>query len=244
MLEGGKFFENIAAFLKKEKPDIAVFQEVHDGKDPSLPKNLQSMQMLQALFPGYQYYFSATHKDILPEGEFENGNAVFSRFPITKTETTFYNAPYDPHYIYEDRKGDFSNDPCNIQHVTVSIENKPFHIFNTHGIWGFEGNDNPRRFRMSEVIISEIKGKSPAVLAGDFNTQPSAKAIKNIEQHMTNVFKDELVSTFNMRHKTLPGYATAVVDYIFVSPDISVRTKSCPEDDVSDHKPLIVTIEF
>ncbi len=61
---------------------------------------------------------------------------------------------------------------------------------------------------------------------------------------MVNVFKDELATTFNMKHKVDPGYATAAVDMFFASSDIKIVSKSCPDDDVSDHKPLVVTIEI
>lgn len=47
-----------------------------------------------------------------------------------------------------------------------------------------------------------------------------------------------------MRRKSNPGYATSVVDMIFTSPDIRVVSKSCPDVDLSDHFPLIATLEI
>ncbi len=68
------------------------------------------------------------------------------------------------------------------------------------------------------------------------------QTIRNIEKHLNNVFKDELSTTFNVKHKDLtrfPGYATAVVDMVFVSSDLQVQSKKCPAVDVSDHLPLV-----
>jgi endonuclease/exonuclease/phosphatase family metal-dependent hydrolase len=56
------------------------------------------------------------------------------------------------------------------------------------------------------------------------------------------VFGEELKTTFNMKHKDNPGYATAAVDMMFISPDIKVSEKACPEVDVSDHLPLVVQL--
>jgi endonuclease/exonuclease/phosphatase family metal-dependent hydrolase len=64
-----------------------------------------------------------------------------------------------------------------------------------------------------------------------------------IEKKLKNVFKDELRSTFNMRHKQNPGYASAVVDMIFVSPDLKISKHYASDADVSDHIPLIIEIE-
>lgn len=47
-----------------------------------------------------------------------------------------------------------------------------------------------------------------------------------------------------MKRKTTFGYATAVVDMIFVSGDICVTSKSCPKVDISDHLPLVCEFEI
>ena len=53
------------------------------------------------------------------------------------------------------------------------------------------------------------------------------------------MFKDELKTTFNMKRKTDPGYAAAVVDMIFISKNIEVISHDCPQVDISDHLPLV-----
>ena len=92
---------------------------------------------------------------------------------------------------------------------------------------------------MSKIIRDQIKDKENVILAGDFNVRPDTKTIHNIEKVLKNVFKDELVTTFNMKRKTNPGYATAVVDMIFISHNTAVVSHSCPPVDISDHLPLV-----
>jgi endonuclease/exonuclease/phosphatase family metal-dependent hydrolase len=67
--------------------------------------------------------------------------------------------------------------------------------------------------------------------------------MKNIEQYLTSVFGNNLKSTFNMRRKDNPGYATAAVDMLFVSPNIRIVNSECSDVDISDHLPVIATLE-
>src|SRR3989344_110750 len=54
-------------------------------------------------------------------------------------------------------------------------------------------------------------------MIGVFNILPNTETIQNIEKYLANVFKNDLTSSFNMKHKDKAGYATSVVDMIFVS---------------------------
>jgi endonuclease/exonuclease/phosphatase family metal-dependent hydrolase len=67
--------------------------------------------------------------------------------------------------------------------------------------------------------------------------------MRAIEEHLTSVFGNSLTTTFNMRRKENPGYATAAVDLMYISNDLRVTGKDCPDVDISDHLPLVVTLE-
>jgi len=243
-LYGGQLFDNMKAFLQNEQPDVLTLQEAYDGKEPDLPPNLRTIEELLKVFPGYHYYFSPQYRDIRKEGTALQGNAIFSRFPIIENKTVFFDIPYDDHYVEDEMNGDYTYDPHNLQHVTIQLPHTTANVINVHGIWGLDGADNPRRLQMSETIINTLKGKEHVIMAGDFNLKPNTQTIKNIESYVRNVFANELTSTFNMRHKTNPGYATAVVDMIFVSDNIRVIYKHMPDVDVSDHYPLVCELEI
>lgn len=242
LFEGGIFWENIQKFILRENPDILCLQEVFDG-DGAQPINFQTIPRLKAIFPNHHLFYSPELYEIWPHGAGDTGNAILTHLPIVEEKTIFIHRQYQRIIRPRDEK-DFSHYPKNLQHAVVQIEDKNLHVCNMHGIWGFDGKDNPQRLDMGKKIIKEINGKSPAILLGDFNQGPDTQTIAIIEKQMVNVFKGELTSTFNMRHKTDPGYATAVVDMFFASPDIKFVSKSCPDDDVSDHKPLMVTIDI
>ncbi len=96
---------------------------------------------------------------------------------------------------------------------------------------------------MSDKIIEAITDVPNVILGGDTNARPTNKAMMAIEEHLDSVFGTELTTTFNMERKHNPGYATSVVDMLFVSSNISVQSHSCPDVDISDHLPLIVTFK-
>lgn len=246
IFEGGLFLPQVIELIKRENPDIFCLQEVYNGFQVTLPQCYQSITTLQTTFPAYQYHFSPEFLSATVEGSIDVGNATFSRFPILETNTHFFKVKYGE-YSQVSPSNDYSDYPCNMQHTVVNVEDKHFHIFNVHGVWGVDGNDNPDRLYMSKVISKAIKGKKPAVLVGDFNVQPNTKTINNIKKQMIDVFEDELTTTFNLRHKDLekyPGYASAVVDMMFVTQDLTVISKSVPDDDVSDHLPLLCELEM
>ncbi|MBI4225951.1 endonuclease/exonuclease/phosphatase family protein [Candidatus Roizmanbacteria bacterium] len=237
----GYLLDEAIQFLKKENPDIIALQEVYAGTDAVLPNNLRSFILLQRALLGYYSCFAPETKLIREEGEADFGNALFSRFPIRKNRTSFLHGVYGPSQ-WNKSMTDFSGQPKNMLVVEVVIGRMTLNLYSLHGIWGFDGNDNELRLRMSRLITDEIKDKQNVIMGGDFNCRPNTQTINNIEKYLVNVFKNELKTTFNMKHKTNGGYATAVVDMIFISPDIKVVNHYCPKVDVSDHFPLVAVL--
>lgn len=235
--QGGRLLDNILAFLRREKPDILAAQEAYDGRDPAAPPNFRSTEVLAGALDFPHVSFAPAFRKISSAGAFEKGNAIFSKFPIIAQRTVFYDIPYQD--VSLEGASDFSRVPRNLQHAVIDCGGTALNAFNTQGIWGFDGQDNARRLSMSETIVREVSGKPHVILTGDFNVREGTQAIRNIEAHLTNVFEGELQTSFNLRHKEHEGFASAVVDMVFVSRDIRVLEHSVPEDDVSDHLPLL-----
>ncbi|MCL4374596.1 endonuclease/exonuclease/phosphatase family protein [Patescibacteria group bacterium] len=239
---GGLLFDGIIKFIKKENPDILALQEVNNGNDHHRKKNEQTLTIFQRQFDYYHCFFSPAFSDQRKNGAIPNGNAVFSRYPIVSGQTIFYDVPFTRLKI--DRCSNYSRVPRNLQQTVIHTNDTNLYVYNTQGIWGQDGNDNPRRLEMGRMIVNEIKNKHPLILAGDFNVSPNTKTIGSIEQHLYNVFGNKLTTTFNMQRKNHGGYATAIVDMVFVSHDIRVLSQHCPMADISDHLPLICLLEL
>lgn len=228
--------------MKREDPDIMCLQEAFDAPITQ-PSQFQSVRKLKELFPLHYHAYAPELYEVRTDGEGDTGNLIISRFPISQSETIFLLGEYKK--ITRPEKIEFSNYPKNMQCAHIELEGKKqLHVHNLHGIWGLDGADTPERLRMSHIITSHLQSNPHTLLMGDFNLKPENQTIYNIEKQMVSVFKNDMTTSFNMQHKTNPGYATAVVDMVFASPDVRVVSKKVLEDDVSDHKPLLFEIAY
>jgi len=241
----GGIFEKALDFLVQERPDIACLQEVHDGHDPSFDLGFRGLDLLKANLdlPNY-HYAPAFYEKRYYNQKIIQGTAIFSRWPIMNSKVTFINRAFEDFDGLEGPK-DFFNLPRAIQEVKIQAEDKILNVFNTHGIWGEDGKDNPERLKFSQAVIDQVRGKDKIILSGDFNVNEGTRSISMIDEVLNNVFKeDKRKSSFNMKRKTDPGYGTAVVDFIFTSHDIKVLSHKMPQVDVTDHLPLIAELEI
>lgn len=247
LFQGGMYFDRINDFLKKENPDILCIQEAYNSNNKKLAKSLRSIDALKEILPSYRYHFAPELLDARKEGKIPIGNAIFSRFSITKTDTVFYDIPYGEYedFLKNNNKHFVSLLPKNLEYIKVKINSMELNVFNTHGIWGQDGKDTKRRLQMGETIVNQIKDKKNVILAGDFNLSPTTQTVRNIEKHVKSVFSKELQTTFNVKLKPHRGnFATSVVDMIFVSKHIQILKKYCPNVDISDHFPLVCIFDF
>lgn len=239
--EGGRLLDELIDFLEHEQPDIITMQEVYNSPDTSHEQRLQSLPRLQAALDLPYASFAPTFKDVLLPAPLDRGNAVLSRFPIESTKTIFFDVPYDA--AYKNNGPDYSYTPRNMQHVAITAPNYTINAYNVHGIWGFDGQDTERRLEMADLILAATDSHEHVVVAGDFNVHERTETIRRLETKLQNVFKDERTTSFNMQRKTNPGYATAIVDFVFVSHDLTALTHTQPTVDVSDHLPLVCELE-
>ncbi len=241
--EGGKLLPDLLKFLKKESPDILALQEVRSSDDPKLSDQDHSFAVIKQELAMPYGDFAAAMLNNLPAGKIPQGNAVLSKYPLERQNVLFFNRPFDENYFDVPEK--FAECPRIMQVVDVETPDGKVHIGNVHGIWDLDGdNDSVDRQKMARDIIEATKGKSPYVVLGDTNAKMSNPSIKAIEEYLVNIFASELTSSFNMRRKTSPGYATAAVDMILITPDIQVVSKSVPDVDISDHLPVIANLTW
>lgn len=238
--QGGNLMDELLAFVREVNPDVLLLQEVYNGADPSWERKFRSMDVFREEFDYPYDAFAAAFLEQTDFGEVPQGNAVFSRFPIEGQEVFFYDVPYGPRWDVPP----YEKTPRNLQRVEISVGGTPVQLFNTQGIWGTDGADNERRLAMGACIAERVKAHERVILAGDFNVQEKTETIARIDALLANVLKGRLATTFNLRRKTHPVFATAVVDMLFVSPSIRVVEASCPNVDVTDHLPIVAVLEL
>lgn len=241
---GGKLFDSILELLEREQPDILAMQEAYDGHNVSWERRLRSMDVINKTGLFTHSSFAPTCNAILDQNiTVEAGNAVFSRFPILESKTTFFDIPFGEVKNYETPGGDYSQTPRNLQQALIQINDASVNVFNTQGVWGKNILDNDRRLSMCQTISDAVRGKEHVVLAGDFNVVSESKSIAIIENQLTNVFKGKIDGTFNPKQAKKAFSSNAIVDMIFVSRDLKLIESCRPDVDVSDHFPLVVIFE-
>jgi endonuclease/exonuclease/phosphatase family metal-dependent hydrolase len=240
---GGNLFPEIISFLKEQDADIVALQEVYDDHNPALEDRFRSMDVLKGAL-GYPHQaFAPSHKMDLPQGVFTSGNAVLSKFPIAGGSVIFLSDPTKD--IYADTPEDWAVLPRILQHAALDTPAGEVNVFNMHGVWDLDGdNPTPARQTMVERTLKAVDGKPNVLLAGDTNASQGNPVLDDLDQRLASVFGRDLKSTFNMRRKDKPGYAGAAVDHMWVSPNIRILGKDCPDVDISDHLPLVAELEI
>ena len=142
------------------------------------------------------------------------------------------------------KHGDFKK---NLLWVLLNHDEIDYLVGTVHGIWSKEGRgDTPERIRQSEIIKTVYdKYESNKILTGDFNLLPNTKSIDILEDNMINLIKRYDISntrTSLKKHSNFDKEAENFADYIFVSPNIKVKSFNILPDVVSDHYPLRLEI--
>ncbi len=242
---GGKLMDRILEFIKEERPDILFLQEAQESKDITEIPRFNTKHELQKnlLFP---YYLFAPHYEVVVKGiRVLHGNAILSNYPLRMLGQIYFDSFFERvDHSAMDEAGDYSKLPHSMLCAEATVADSKINLFNVHGLWDKHGKDTDRRSQMSRTIAEAIRNKPNCILSGDFNLNPDTEAIHNIEKYLTSVFGLSLESTFNMKRKTDPGFATAVVDQVFVSGTFRVLSRRCPSVDISDHLPLVCELEL
>jgi endonuclease/exonuclease/phosphatase family metal-dependent hydrolase len=240
-----KILDNTIEFIRQEMPDILCLQEVYDSKDPAHPEKYRAFSVLQETFPEYTgNVHEVEYLQVLPEGKIPHGIAVLSKFQVSAHTADHFVRPMDEEYY--DLRENFPNVSHAIQVVTLETPDGFVNVCNLHGVWDMNGDDyTPARKNMSDAILRNVKGRERVIITGDTNAKLTNKCLTDImETYKSVVDPARTHSTFNMRRKSDPGYATAAVDVILHGPEFRVIDAGVPDVDASDHLPVVATLEF
>ncbi|MDD5146993.1 MAG: endonuclease/exonuclease/phosphatase family protein [Candidatus Daviesbacteria bacterium] len=249
---GGKIYQPLVAFIKNysRDSDIFCFQEIYNTTTSvkqfhNIRANL--LEELKQILPDFQVFYT-------PEFSGYDSNPNPVDFDLTVGEATFIRKDINVHSFEKlpisgdgsekILKTDFSNFPVALQCINLIIDNKSYIICNIHGT-SFPGSklDTKQRLEQSMKINNFLKRKSGAkILTGDLNLLPQTESIKILERDMKNLIKQfniEKTRSDLSPYFKKPGFQK-FADYIFVSPDVNVKSFEVPEVEISDHLPMIL----
>lgn len=211
-------YEIMAKTINAIKPDILGLNEMRNkGKSEEY---LDQAAILSAR-TGMEYHYFA--EAIKFEKVNPYGNALLSRLPILKTETIKIPDPKPRKYngYYETR--------CVLR---AKLEGGITVLVTHLGL-------NPDEQENAINTILPLIEKEKCILMGDFNITPDNALLNPIREKMVDT-----ATLFETPKLSFPSDNVRVkIDYIFVSPDIKIKSADIPEIIASDHRPHIAVIE-
>ncbi|MFA6007575.1 MAG: endonuclease/exonuclease/phosphatase family protein [Candidatus Shapirobacteria bacterium] len=129
----------------------------------------------------------------------------------------------------------------------IQANNKIINIANIHGVARpGEKLDNPKRLEQSKRIIDFMaKIDGIKIIGGDFNLDKNTESVKMFEKNSyRNLIEEYKIETTRNRLSWERFEIKQLwADFLFVSPEVKVKSFEVPKNEVSDHLPLVVEIE-
>lgn len=235
-------------FLKKMSAttDVFCFQEVFDTT--SRIKTCDGLRMnlfaeLKRCLPDFGGHFAVSQKKCtyLRYVDFhcEYGLAVFVRKSFVVHSQRSFSIGTSRNAVW--KKSGWKEIA---QYVTVICGHTPYTFCNIHGIADWPKTDTPERLEQSHKIIDAMgKRAGRKIICGDFNLNPKTESVRMFEKTgMRNLVKEYHIkkTRSNLFYAQMPDSPDKISDYVFVSPDVSVKKFSIPRVSVSDHLPLVL----
>ncbi len=134
-------------------------------------------------------------------------------------------------------------------HTQLLYKNKLINICNVHGI-AKPGNklDTTGRLVQSQTIIDFYKNiEGIKIVGGDFNLETTTKSVNIFEESgYINLIKKYSITTTRNRivWEKYPDNKQYFSDYVFADPNVKMQSFEVPNNEISDHLPMIVNIEL
>ena len=204
--------------IASENPDVVALNEVNRGR----PTNgfLDVLPYLSRRL-GLPYVFGSNYAD----GQY--GNAILSRYPITEWENNHY-----------------ANNTTEIRgalRVVIQTPDGEVTFFSTH--LDHIGGENNARLEQVTELLALWGGEGRTVILGDLNAVPDTPEIAAL---YAAGLVDVLLATGQGDAYTFwdpiptPGRR---IDFIFLSPDMTVVNAWTPQTRASDHLPVVAEIQ-
>lgn len=229
--------ENIADTLKKIDADIVCLQELTRGA--KVNNNIDT-----AMFVAQKLDFHYFYKDaqVWQNGEKQaQGNAIFSRFPITDSRCLF---------LQESKQNpkDATEEGRTYIECTIEIEGKKIQVATVHLSFTPRFEYTEARKHETENLTNIIKNKNKQfILTGDFNASPESEVMKQILPYLKDCGPSFDQKTWSTKPFEKKGFVVNDlnwrIDYVLSSSDIKVVSSEIIKTDHSDHLPVLVTFE-
>jgi len=227
----GKVAEPLRSFLREQSDtDVVCFQEFTD----------EATEIVRSVFPEHCVFSSEKHAGY--KADFSVATLIHQRCTIVDSAELLQ-----------------SDDEIGAA-IGVEIEDvsgRRMTLLNVHGTARKYENgqfldtdaklDFPARLRQTEELLGYLSGKRGArIVGGDFNMLPEASSIRAFEKFgYRDLIREYAIPTTrnHLSWDLYPNTPYLFSDYVFLSPEIGVKSFSVPNVEVSDHLPMILETE-
>lgn len=240
-VERSKHIERILPFLERSNPDIVCLMEVmeHDLGD-----------IAQVVGP-HQVFEPMCLMEHPGEKPGTQGIALFSRYPITKSEVLYYHGEKGVLHTFDE-----SNKAATNNHMLlvteIEVEGSVYKIGTTHFPVTPKGLPDEVQRKCIKILLDILRQQGEIVFCGDFNAPRGGEIFAALAlEYKDNVPPHYATSLDTTLHRAgaeilatdalalgLPGH---MVDSVFSTPGYTVSDLTM-EAGVSDHKALIATV--
>ncbi|MFE2092792.1 endonuclease/exonuclease/phosphatase family protein [Streptomyces sp. NPDC059460] len=157
------------------------------------------------------------------------GVAVLSRYPILEAEN------HDITRLSTQTPNPVPAPAPGFAEVTVNVKGSHVHVYDTH--LDYRGNPSVRKAQVADMLDVLAADPGPKVLVGDFNAEAKAPELAPLWQQLRDTAPDgggtyPAINPFKR------------IDFVTVSPDITVVGAQEVATEASDHRPVVADLEL
>ena len=212
-------------FIQKQQPEIICIQE-------RLPRHLK---FYKDIFTGYNLH---------PKSDI--GTAIYSKYPIIKGgnipfNTKSHNATWADIEVNKKRIRVYSIHLSSNRVTNLTDDIKEIFDESKYILSKYNEHAQIRMTQLQQVLDHAAKSPYPVIINGDFNDVPQSYIYRMIDEEYKDAFREGgqgLMQTFIGRFIGLR------IDFSFLSEDLKVLNHDIIKTNLSDHYPLVTTVDL
>ncbi len=242
----------IMKLIADQSPDILCLQEFYTDDE-----DFHNVEYLRDSL-GYPYaYFHRTYsnayhnKGEIKEHHYSFGLAVFSRFPVVDTGVVHFAKAGNNQCIYADLDVNGKQLRVYTAHLQSihlndgdydALENKNTNWNRIKNIFRKMKRASVIRAGQAECVSNHVNAhKGNKIVCGDFNDSPISYTYQTVSKGLTDAFIAKGNGISKSFSTNLGFYR---IDFVLADPGIRINSYRCIPKELSDHYPVVVTMDL